>query len=132
MGVAHVVVQGVVNIVQTLSHVDVEAGQAVVLSDHLLEGLVGDGEQGMAAEHGGDHVVVLSSCPAGEFCVLLDGLSGLDFAVTLGDFVAQVGTDADFLTDILDGEQGAGDFTEGCVVVNDGGDTVADGVRTVA
>ena len=128
-GVAHVVVQGVVNVVQTLSNVNVEAGQAVVLSDHLLEGLVGDGEQSMAAEHSGDHVVVLCSCPAGELCVLLDGLSGLDFAVTLRDFVAQVGTDADFLTDVLDGEQGAGDLAERCMVVNDGGDTIADGVQ---
>ena len=128
-GVAHVVVQGVVNVVQTLCNVDVEAGQAVVLGDHLLKGLVGDGEQSMATEHSGDHVVVLRSCPAGELCVLLDGLSGLDLAVTLGNLVAQVSADADLLTDVLDGEQGAGDLTEGSVVVDDGGNAVTDGVQ---
>ena len=128
-GVAHVVVQGVVNVVQTLSNVNMEAGQAVVLSDHLFEGLVGDGEQSMATEHCGDHVVVLSSCPASEVSVLLDSLVALFHAVALGNFVAQVSTDTDFLADVLDGEQGAGDLSEGCMVVNDGGDAVTDGVQ---
>ena len=74
---AAVVPEGVVHVVHALGHVDVEAGHAVVGLDHLLEGLVGDGEQGVAAEHSLDHVVVLLLRPPGEVGVLTDGLAAL-------------------------------------------------------
>ena len=108
---------------------DVEAGHAVVGLDHLLKGLVGDGEQGVAAEHGLDHVVVLLLAPLGEIGVLLNGLGALVHAVPLGHLVTQVGPNAHFSAHILDGEQGAGDFAEGGVMVEDGGDAVPDAVQ---
>ena len=126
---AAVVAQGVVHVVHALGHVDVEAGHAVVGLDHLLKGLVGDGEQGVAAEHGLDHVVVLLLGPAGEVGVLPDGLAALLLAVPLADLVAQVGPDAQLPAHVLDGEQGAGDLAEGGVVVEDGGDAVPDAVQ---
>ena len=108
---------------------DVEAGHAVVGLDHLLEGLVGDGEQGVAAEHGLDHVVVLLLRPPGEVGVLPDGLAALLRAVPLADLIAEVGPDAQLLTHVLDGEKGAGDFAEGGVMVEDGGHAVPDAVQ---
>ena len=128
-GTAAVVLQGVVHVVHALGHVDVEAGHAVVGLDHLLKGLVGDGEQGVAAEHGLDHVVVLLLDPLGEVGVLLDGLVALLHAVALGDLVAEVGAHAQLLAHVLDGEEGAGDLTEGGVVVEDGGHAVPDAVQ---
>ena len=108
---------------------DVEAGHAVVGLDHLLKGLVGDGEQGVAAEHSLDHVVVLLLGPLGEVGVLLDGLIALLLAVTLGHLVAEVGAHTQFLAHVLDGKEGAGDLAEGSVVVEDGGHAVPDAVQ---
>ena len=126
---AAVVPEGVVHVVHALGHMDVEAGHTVVGLHHLLEGLVGDGEQGVAAEHGLDHVVVLLLRPPGEVGVLPDGLAALLCAVPLADLIAEVGPDAQLLTHVLDGEEGAGDFAEGGVVVEDGGHTVPDAVQ---
>ena len=128
-GPAAVVLEGVVHVVHALGHMDVEAGHAVVGLHHLLEGLVGDGKQGVAAEHGLDHVVVLLLRPPGEVGVLPDGLAALLRAVPLADLIAEVGPDAQLLTHVLDGEKGAGDFAEGGVVVEDGGHAVPDGVQ---
>ena len=128
-GAAAVVLQGVIHVVHALGHVDVEAGHAVVGLDHLLKGLVGDGEQGVAAEHGLDHVVVLLLGPLGEVSVLLNGLITLLLAVALGHLVAQVGAHAQLLAHVLDGEEGAGDLAEGGVVIEDGGHAVPDAVQ---
>ena len=108
---------------------DVEAGHAVVGRHHLLKGPVREGEQGVAAEHGADHVVVLLPAPSGKVGVLPDGLAALLHAVPLADLVAQAGPDAHLPTHILDGEQGTGDLPEGGVVVKDGGDAVPDAVQ---
>ena len=108
---------------------DVEAGHAVVGRHHLLKGPVGEGEQGVAAEHGADHVVVPLFAPFGEVGVLPDGLAALLHAVPLTDLVTQAGPDAHLLTHVLDGEQGTRDLPEGGVVVKDGGDAVPDAVQ---
>ena len=116
-------------VVHALGHVDVEAGEPIIGLDHLLKGLVRDGEQGVAAEHGLDHIVVLLLTPACEVGVLLNGLVALFHAVPLADLIAQVGANAQLLAHVLDGEEGAGDLTEGGVVVEDGGDAVPDAVQ---
>ena len=64
---------------------DVEAGHAVVGLDHLLEGLVGDGEQGVAAEHGRQHGVLVLLALGDEVGVLLNGLQASLLAVPVGD-----------------------------------------------
>ena len=84
-------------------------GPAVVGLHHLLKGLVGDGEQGVAAEHGLDHVVVLLLGPVGdEVGVLLDGLVALLLAVPVADLIAQAGPDAQLLAHVLDGNREPG------------------------
>ena len=80
---AVVVLQGVVDVVHALGHVDVEAREAVVGLGHEVHGLVGEGEGGVAAEHGGDHGGVLLGAPAGEVGVLLDALVALLDAVAV-------------------------------------------------
>jgi hypothetical protein len=64
--------------------------------------------------------------PAGEVGVLLDGLVELLLAVAIRDLVAQAGTHAHLLCHVLDGKEGAGNFAEARVVVEDGGHTVAE------
>ena len=49
---AAVVLEAVVHVVHALGHMDVVAHPARVGGVHPVEGLVGDGEQGMSAEHG--------------------------------------------------------------------------------
>ena len=55
---AAIVLQGVVHVVHALGHMDVVAGAAVVGRHHAVEGLVGDGEQSVSAEHGRQHGVL--------------------------------------------------------------------------
>ena len=128
-GAAAVIAQAVVHIVHALGHVDVEAGQAVVGLHHLLKGLVADGEQRVAAEHGGDHGVLLFGGPAGELGVLRDGLPALFLAVPLAHLVAQAGADAQLFAHVLDGEQAAGNLGKAGVMVKNGGHAVPDAVQ---
>ena len=126
---AAIVSQGVVHVVHALGHMDVEAGHAVVGLHHALKGLVADGEEGVAAEHGLDHVVVRVPGPPSKVGVLLNGLEGLLLAVPVGDLVAQAGAHPQLPAHILDGEEAAGDLAKAGVVVEDGGHAVPDAVQ---
>ena len=126
---AAVIAQGVVHVVHALGHVDVEAGAAAVGLHHLLKGLIRNSEQGVAAEHGADHVVVPLQGPGEEVGVLLNGLAALVRPVPLADLVAQAGPDARLFAHVFDGEEGAGDLPIGGVVVKDGGHPVPDAVQ---
>ena len=121
--------QRIVYVVHPLGHVDVEAGPAVVGLDHGLKGLVGDGEQGVTAEHGLYHVAVFGFGPFGETGVLLDGLGALLRPVPLRDLVAQTGPHTQLGAYVLDGEQGAGNLPKGGVEVKNGGHAVPDAVQ---
>ena len=125
---AAVVLQAVIDVVHALGDVDVIAGAAIVGLDHAVEGLVGDGEQRVAAEHGGEHRVLLLLAVGDPVGVLLDGLQTLLLAITVGDLVAQTGADAEFLGALADLEQGAGDLAVGCVMVENGRDALLDAV----
>ena len=127
-GAAAVVAEGVVHIVHTLGDVDVEAGAACVGLHHPLEGLVGDGEESVTAEHGCQHGVFLLLAVGDEVGVLLNGLQALLLAVTVGDLVAEAGADAELLGALGDLEEGAGDLGIGGVVVENGGDALLDAV----
>ena len=128
-GGAAVVAQAVIDVVHALADVDVEAGEAVVGLDHLVESLVREREQGMPAEHGGDHVGVLPGGPARELGVLGDGLIALLLAVAVGGLVAEAGAHARLLRDVLNREERPGNLEEAGVVVEDGGHAVADAVQ---
>ena len=127
-GAAAIILQAVIDVVHALGDVDVVAGTAIVGLDHAVEGLVGDGEQRVAAEHGGEHRILLLLAVGDPVGVLLDGLQALLLAVAVGDLVAQTGTDAEFLRALADLEQGAGDLAVGRVMVKDGGDALLDAV----
>ena len=127
-GTAAVVLQAVIYVVHSLGNMDVIAGSAVVGLYHPLKGLVGNGEEGMTAEHSGKHGILLLLAVGDEVCVLLDGLEALFLAVTVRDLVTQAGTDAEFLGGLGDLEEAAGDLTVGSVMVKDGGDTLFDAV----
>ena len=106
-----------------------EAGHTVVGLYHLLECLVGDGEERVAAEHGLDHVIVFLDGPLGEVSVLLDGLHSLLLAVSLGYFVAEAGSHAKLFGNVLDREQRPRYLAEACVMVKDGRNAVSDAVE---
>ena len=108
---------------------DVVAGAAVVGFHHAVKGLVGDGEQGVPAEHSGQHGVLVLLTFADEVGVLLNGLEALLLAVPVGDLIAQAGAQAQTLAFLGNGVQGAGDLTVRSVVVKDGGDALLDGVH---
>ena len=73
-GAAAVVLEGVVHIVHALGHVDVIARAAVVGRDHAVEGLIGDREQRVAAEHCREHRVLILFAFGDKIGVLLNGL----------------------------------------------------------
>ena len=127
-GAAAVVLQGVIDVVHALGDVDVVAGAAVVGLDHAVKRLVGDGEQRVAAEHGGEHRILLLLAVGDPVGVLLDGLQALLLAVAVGDLVAQTGADAEFLGALADLEQGAGDLAVGRVMVENGRNALLDAV----
>ena len=125
---AAVVLEGVVDVVHALGDVDVIAHPAVVGRYHPVEGLVGDGEEGVAAEHGLEHGVRVFLAVVDKVLVLLDGLEGFLLAISVGDLIAQTCPHAEILGHFGDLHQRAGNFTEGGMVVKDGGDALLDGV----
>ena len=127
-GAASVILEGIVHVVHALGHMDVVAHPAAVGGVHAVKGLVGDGEQGVAAEHGLQHGVGVLLAVVDEVLVFLNGLNGLLFAVTVTDLVAETGTHTELLSGLGDLHQGAGDLTEGGVMVEDGGDALLDAV----
>ena len=127
-GAAAVVLQAVVHVVHALGDVDVVARAAVVGCDHAVKGLVGDGEQSVAAEHGRQHGVLVLFAFRDEVGVFLDGLQALFLAVPVADLVAQAGAEPQTLAFLRNGVEGAGDLTVAGVVVEDGGHALLDGV----
>ena len=73
-GASAIVLEGVVHIVHALGHVDVIARAAVVGRDHAVEGLIGDREQRVAAEHCREHRVLILFAFGDKIGVLLNGL----------------------------------------------------------
>ena len=128
-GAAAVVLQGVVHVVHALGDMDVITGAAIVGGDHAVKGLVGDGEQGVAAEHCGEHRVLFLLAVGDEVGVFLHGLDGLLLAVAVGNLVAQAGADAEFLGGLGDLKQAAGNLAEGCVMVEDRRHALLDAVE---
>ena len=126
---AAVVLQAVVDVVHALGDVDVVAGHAVVGFDHALEGLVGDGEERVAAEHGLYHLAVFSLGPLYELRVLLDGVQALGLAVAVRDFIAEAGADAELARHVRDGREAAADGAVARVVVEDGRDAHLEAVH---
>ena len=127
-GAAAVVLEGVVHVVHALGDMDVIAGAAVVGLDHPVEGLVGDGEERVAAEHRREHGILALLAFGDEVGIFLDGLQALLLAVAVGDLIAQAGAQAETLALLGDGVQRAGDLAVAGVVVEDGGDALLDGV----
>ena len=127
-GAAAVVLQAVVHVVHALGDVDVVAGAAVVGRHHAVKGLVGNGEQRVAAEHGRQHGILVLLAFRDEVGVFLDGLQALFLAVPVADLIAQAGAQAQTLAFLRNGVESAGDLTVAGVVVEDGGHTLLDGV----
>ena len=126
---AAVVAEAVINVIHALGDVDVESCHAVVGLYHLLECLVRNGEESMSAEHGFDHVIILFDRPLSEVDVLLDALSCLLFSVSLGYFVAEAGSHAELLCDILDREERSRNLAEACVMVENSRNTISDAIK---
>ncbi|MPM26014.1 hypothetical protein SDC9_72515 [bioreactor metagenome] len=127
-GAAAVVLQTVVHVVHTLGHMDVEAHPAVVGGYHPVKGFVGDGEQGVSAEQGLEHIAGVFLTVVDEVLVFLHGLERLLLAVPVGDLIAEAGPHPEFLCDLRNFHQRAGNLAEGGVMVKNGGDALLDGV----
>ena len=105
------------------------AGAAIVGGHHAVKGLVADGEQGVSAEHGGQHGVPVPFTLGDEVGIFLDGLEALFLAVPVGNLIAQAGADAEFLGRGGNGVQRAGNLGIGGVMVENGGDALLDAVH---
>ena len=123
-----VVCRGIVDVVQALGHVDVEAGAAVVFLHHGVQRGVGQGEQGVAAEHGGEHGVFFFLAAADEIAVFADGRVPLLCAVPVRHLVAEAGAHAQLLYGFGDGVKGPFDPAVARVMVEHGGAAGADAV----
>ena len=127
-GAAAVVLKAVIYVVHALGNMDVVSRSAVVGLDHAVKGLVGDGEQRVTAEHGGEHRIVVLPAVGDPVCVFPNGLEALFLAVPVRDLIAEAGADAEFLCALADLEQRAGDLAVGRVMVEDGRDALLDAV----
>ena len=107
---------------------DVVAGTTVVRFHHAVEGLVGDGEQRVSAEHRGEHRVLVLLTVGDPVGVFLHSLDALFLAVAVGDLVAQAGADAELLGALADLEQGAGNLAERSMMIEDRRDALLDAV----
>ena len=107
---------------------DVIAGAAVVGLHHAVEGFIRNGEEGVAAEHGLEHGVVLFFAVGDKVGVFLYGLEALLLAVPVGDLVAKARADAKLLGRLGNLKERAGNLAVGGVVVEDGGDALLDAV----
>ena len=105
-----------------------EPGAAIVGCGHLLKGLIADGKQSVASEHGCQHIAWVLLAVVQPILVLLDGLIRFLLAIPVADLIAQTGADAELLGAVRDLEQGAGNIRKGSVVVEDGGNTLLDAV----
>ena len=121
--------QAVVQIVDALGHVDVVAGALGLLGCAVLQGLVAQGEGSMHTHHALDHVGGVGLGVFDEVHVLFYGSLHLVLAVAVADLVAQVGTNAELLGALGDGEQAALDAAVAGMVVKDGGHAVHDAVQ---
>ena len=104
------------------------ARAAIVGCGHAVKGLVGNGEQRVAAKHGREHGLLVLFTFCDEVGVFLDGLQALFLAVPVADLVAQAGAQAQTLALLRNGVEGAGDLTVAGVVVEDGGHALLDRV----
>ena len=127
-GAAAIVLKRIINVVHALGDVNVIAGTAVVCVDHAVKGLVGDGKQRVSAEHRGEHRVFLFLTVGDPVGVFLYGLDALFFAVAVRDLVAQARADTKLLGALADLEEGARNFAERRVMIEDRRDALLDAV----
>ncbi len=125
---AAVVLEAVVHVVHALGHVDVIAHPPCVGGVHAVKGLVRDREQGVSAEHGLEQITGVFLTVVDEVLILLDRLKRFLLSITVADLVAQTCPQAHLLCNLGNFHQRAGNFAEGGVVVEDGGDALLDGV----
>ena len=74
-------------------------------------------------------IATLLGGPLGKLGVLGNSLVALFLAAAIGDLVAQARTHAQLLSCILNGKEASRDLAEARVVVEDRGDTIANGVQ---
>ena len=104
------------------------ARAAVIGCDHAVKGLVGNGEQRVAAEHGRQHGILVLLAFRDEVGVFLNGLQALLLAVPVADLVAQAGAQTQPLALLCNGVESAGDLAVAGVVVENRGHALLDGV----
>ena len=126
---AAIIPQGIIYIVHPLRHMDMETGHAVVCLDHRFKCFIRNRKQGVSAEHRTDHIIVLRLCPAGEVCILLNGLTALFLPIPLGDLITKASAHTKLFTYVPNGEQRTGNFPERSVMVKNSGYTVPDAVK---
>ena len=106
-----------------------EPGAAIVGCGHLLKGLIADGKQSVASEHGCQHIAWVLLAVVQPILVLLDGLISFLLAIPIADLIAQAGADAEPLCTFGNLEQGARNLRKGGVVVKDRGHALLDAVN---
>ena len=92
----------------------------------LFHGLVRDSKACVHSHHAGDKVIGLGEGMACKINIFLYCGLCLFLSVTVGNLVAKSGTYTELSGRFFDGEEGAFDFSEGSVVVKNGGHTVLD------
>jgi len=109
--------------------VDVEAG--VETGGHLRgagEGAVTEGEGGVQAEESAEQAIAGLAAELEEGTILTQALVGDGFAIAVRDFVTEAAADAGLLGRVCNAEEAAGDGVGAGVMIEDGGDAVADAI----
>ena len=115
-------------VLNALSDMDVIADAVRLHRRCVIKCLIRNCELRMHAHHACDHIRIVSQrifCPCS---ILINGFFCLIHAVSVRDFVAEAGADAEIFGSLANLEQRIADVTEAGVVIEDGGDATFDGL----
>ena len=82
----------------------------------------------MHTHHAGDHIGIIRQCVFCPGSVLVHRFFRLVHAVSVGNFIAEAGADAEIFCRLTDLEKRVTNVTEAGVVVEDGGHALLDAV----
>ena len=92
----------------------------------LFHGFIGDGKACVHSHHCGNEIISLGEGMTGKINIFLNCGIRLLFSVTVGNFITKNGTYAEFSCGLFYGEKRAFDFSEGSMMVKNGGYSVLD------
>ena len=124
-----VLLKAVVQILDSLRHMDVVSHLSRLVGCCQLHGLIRDGELGVHPHHSRNHVRIVCQGMFDPGSVLHNSRPCLIHTVPVGYLIAETGSDAHLLCGVLNGKQGILYLPKACVVVKYSGDSVLNGIQ---